>query len=866
MKQFSPHSGEAPVSHDTYTQNVTFQDYSPGTVISTPSVMDSLRSEVTTNDLDLNNFFSRPVLIDRVSIPPGSPEGLVNSFDPWSLFFNNKRVINRISNFKLLRAKLHIRVLVNGSPFHFGRTIMCYTPLPNVDDVGRLLYADIINNSQKPHMYINPTTSQGGEMELPFIWHANAINIPAGEWDQLGSMDMYNLTTIRSVNGSTSPVDVSILAWATDVVLSCPTHANPIGIIPQSAEIGSDEYSNKTFSVRASNLATMAMKVSQAPVIGPYARATSMAASAMSAIAALFGYSRPVELERTLIVPKTISPMATSNSKDDAVKLSLDSKQEITVDPRAFGLNSTDEMEISHIAGRESYLTSFEWAPGNSPAPGELLWNCVVDPCIHKITSGGASPNLPKINMPAVCFAALPFQFWRGSMIFRFQICCSAMHKGRLRIVYDPELEVSWNDPTELSPEYNLGYSTVVDIAETQDFEVTVGWGQDTTYREHAQFETATTMYSTSPVAYDSSFNIYGNGVLGVYIVNSVTSPSTDVSPISVLVSVRAGPDFEVAAPTSKVLQRMRYRTWNDVPTPPGALLAEEDKDDVEPQSNEIEAPIGAVSGGEANTEEGGTHLDTLALTGDLTGPANMVHFGESIRSFRTLLKRYTHAEMLLPPGVILNPQNLGVIIQRPSMPLEPGFSSKSDPSSTVTTIVQTKPYLYGWLTPLRYITSGFVGWRGGIRWKVALGGCCDTYNGPVTVTRYDNCVPETRTKVFTPDNTSSYYSAFNVFFDESNTGDDGALIADTTIEPIIGFEVPYYSQYRFNYGRQLAGYTPANSTKFAPCFKVSYNLLRQTSGLPLRNVNMYAAIAEDFSLGMFIGAPVMFYEPIAPV
>eukprot|EP01084_Bolivina_argentea_P235709 396542_1 len=115
------------------------------------------------------------------------------------------------------------------------------------------------------------------------------------------------------------------------------------------------------------------------PGIGVYARATQMAASAVSGVASMFGYSRPVELaEIQPYKPVLIGNMANTNVPDTSNKLTLDVKQELTVDPRVMGLGSADEMTIKSIAQRESYLTTFAWNVADSSE--SLLWNTEVSP------------------------------------------------------------------------------------------------------------------------------------------------------------------------------------------------------------------------------------------------------------------------------------------------------------------------------------------------------------------------------------------------------------------------------------------------------------------------------------------------------
>lgn len=849
--EIKPQASELPTGNMLSTQNVTFHDYSPGATVAVSSQYDDVHNETIENDLDLNNFFSRPVLIAFTEWQVGNGAGILSSnVNPWSSYFRNPRVSNRISNFKLLRAKLHLRVLINGSPLHYGRAMLYYNPLHNYDKVGRsggvnpLPLQNLVNNSQKPHLWLNPTTSQGGDLELPFLWHNNALDLPLGEFDEMGTYDIVGVTPLRHANGGTTDVQISVLAWATDVVLSGPTTCNVDGIAPQS-----DEYSNRVFSARATNIATTMNKLSSAPIIGPYARATSLAASAASAIAALFGFSKPVELERTIIVPKTTHDMATSAGKDDSHKLSLDPKQELTIDPRAFGLSNKDEMEIANIASVESYLTTFTWTSGNSSPAGTILWNAIVDPAYHNIY-GASAPDIPRLTMTASCFAALPFQYWRGSIKYRFQVVCSALHKGRIRIVYDPEIEVTANDPTRITPEYNLGYQTVVDISETKDFEITVGWGQPSSYRHNAIFDGIGPLHAITPLNYNSSTNTCGNGVIGVYVMNELTNPSSSVDDCYVVVSVAAGPDFEVAAPTNRPMSRLRFRTHGDV-------------DAVVPQSAEL--PVSAVPTQDATTFEATQHADTLADMSSLTSPTNMVFMGESIRSFRTLLKRFTMSEV-----VAMRPTSGGytsaIAFQRGAFPFEPGYAQYADGAPTsVPKVVSGKPYVYGFMTPLRFISAGFVGWRGSIRWKTTIVGqeCCSYVRSPITVTRYSGCTPSNISESVPAKDTAAGLQTYYVGFDEFTNAQEGAQVMDPRVEPIASVEIPFYTSRRFLPARMLTHFTGDPETVYKPCWKYSYESIPEPAAV--MSHQLYCAAGEDFTLGMFVGAPIVYLESIPP-
>lgn len=71
-----PQSHELLTVNNLTTQNVTFMDYSPGATYQVESSYDEVHTETIENDLDLNNFFSRPVLVGSLKWTVGNGPGI----------------------------------------------------------------------------------------------------------------------------------------------------------------------------------------------------------------------------------------------------------------------------------------------------------------------------------------------------------------------------------------------------------------------------------------------------------------------------------------------------------------------------------------------------------------------------------------------------------------------------------------------------------------------------------------------------------------------------------------------------------------------------------------------------------------------
>jgi hypothetical protein len=179
------------------------------------------------NDATLENFFRRPIKIQEFEW--ATSLALAQDFNPWLDYFSNARVNARLQNFNLLRCKLHLKIVINGNGFQYGRAVLAYNPLDTYDDLSThsaLVPADLVQTTQLPHVYLDPTTSMGGEMVLPFYYHKNYLNIPSRDWEEMGQCYLRSLNDLKHANGATDVVTISVFAWAEDVSMSVLTNQN----------------------------------------------------------------------------------------------------------------------------------------------------------------------------------------------------------------------------------------------------------------------------------------------------------------------------------------------------------------------------------------------------------------------------------------------------------------------------------------------------------------------------------------------------------------------------------------------------------------------------------------------------------------
>lgn len=119
-----------------------------------------------------------------------------------------------------------------------------------------------------------------------------------------------------------------------------------------------------------------------------------------------------------------------------------------------------------------------------------------------------------------------------------------------------------------------------------------------------------------------------GNGVLAVSILNELTTPNSTVNnDITINVFVSMGDDFEVFVPT----EDFGYYTFAPQMSEPFVL---------EPQSSKPEVTPDSFSTQQDEPEH--TEAVSIGPTISSLDKINTVFTGESIKSFRQMLKRYS--------------------------------------------------------------------------------------------------------------------------------------------------------------------------------------------------------------------------------
>lgn len=759
-------------------------------------------------------------------------------------------------------------MLISGNSFYYGRALVSYNPFLLRDDVTRnraFFEQDLVGASQKPHFMLDPTTSQGGEMMLPFLWPENYLDITQPGWaNDMGLVTIHDFDRLRHANGGTDPITVTVFVWAEDVVLSVPTTVqaqsgsahrklDKFGFPTYVEQAGGKKKKSSTMktdntktndefmkdgliSKPASAIASAANALSMIPVIAPYAKATSMVATRIGQIAKLFGYSRPQVLEDTRpYVPRYMGNLCNTDTPETLVKLSLDSKNELTIDTRVMGLGGEDELAISAIAQRPSFWRQFDWS--ESATTDTLLASMLVTPGLFRTLS--ADP-VREFHPTALAFASNPFQAWQGSIKFRFNVICSEYHRGRLRIVYNPRTNNAGPVP------FNQVYSTIVDISEDRDFEYEVKWADVKAWNALRTAITAPQVATFSTTTNVTAGGNFDNGSLSVYVVNELATPSTTDAAVKVQIWVSGGQDLAFAIPCVSDLQQVSY------------FQEQSSAELYIPQSEEAPEAL-ASSADDSNAPHCSNMIDTFGSSADMIQDDDqyLVYQGERIVSFRDLLRRY-HYHTSYWPALIGDGARL-VSLDITDFPYYRGWDPQGGEEG-VPEVGVAAPYNFCNTTLLNYLTPAFVMRRGGLRHKILhTNPNTNGHTSSLAVARHDVYGSRNGT-AWHPLEFPNMSERRKNFMTSLRGSLGGTVVTPTFNNPVLEYETPFYTLgQRFVPARDLNYWMGQHMS----C-EVSTELSASNAVNTLR-LDRYVSTAEDFQLGLFIGAPIYYayYDPV---
>ncbi len=815
---------------ESQQENVTFFDASPSVNVKLASELDATYSMAKQSDAQLGEFLGRPLKIWDYEWASGTvPTFGSIAFNPWTLFFQNAAVKEKINYFRLLRCVLHVKFVINGNRFLYGSAQMAYLPRDSNDRLATAAATAAVQWSQLPHVWLDPSTNQAGELELPFIQKNNWLDVTKlSDFEEMGKMYLNIYAGLKTVSsaGTVGTVDIACYAWAEQVEMCVPTpivslqmYGGPETSKKKLKDGKGDEYG--VVSGPAAVLSRVATSLITVPILAPYAMATKIAADGIGGIARLFGFSRPIALENeTRVVRQRVSgAMAYSTSKDLARKLTFDPKQELTVDSRVVGMNGADELSFASFCSRETYLRTTTW--NQSDAPDAVVTSIPVTPNTY-VRALDAGSNYEHVYMPAG-YIGRNFRYWRGTMHYRFRIVASAFHRGRLKITFVPHVVT-----TLAADKSNIAYSTILDLEDSRDVTFCVPWATETPFKEKRPY-----MLGDPVSPNDDSCN----GTVIITVINRLSAPAT-LAPVEIQTfAFMTEPVFR--EPFSFVNDGLAL---NPTELAAGMMVTEQSDEQIVDTNQTIASD----------------HRMLMKPTEEIDA-SEAVWFGDPIDSIRSMMKRYSYYRTTAIPVSYAANEYQSTYAIRWTFPHAPQYGNAvaagggdyNDPTyagtgGNVRTGRDTIIALFG---------ACFLQWRGGIRHKFVLEPQAQNTGHYWYVTRFAGAGPSYGSDLVSAAPGNVREISIDPFGPAMWAGGD--LMTTGSVLNILEAEMPFYSNKRYGNPRN-----PDNVDDSAQHYRITC-LVRGDGGTNRFMVfRDFVAIGEDFNLSCFLYIPVLRLAP----
>jgi hypothetical protein len=793
------------------TENVVFEDEATDEIENVSTLLDVSYGESSDNAAALADYLSRPVKIDEFTWNESdSFTTSPRTIRPWLLYFNNVYIKKKVENFARIQCKLKLTFRFNASPFYYGMMRACYDPMAT-GKFSPVSGFDLIPLSQTHGIDIAPQSNSSAVLELPFLWPNSWLDVTnVQEFTNMGLLMFLMYSNLKSANGvSSAGITVTTYAEAVDVVLAAPTTyaALQSGIIsgPATAVTG------------------LAKSFTNSPSIGPYARAVSVGAAAVASIAKMFGYSNPPVTSNVQPVQnKTFHAFANVETSVPLDKLAVDPSNEVTIDTRVAGVDGEDELAITTLITKPSYLGVVSWTQADTP--GTKLYSISVTP-----TPGIEEIQTSQVGMyhtPA-SFVGRFFRFWRGTMRYRFRIIRTQYHKGRLILSWDPSGNVA------TSGVETAVFTKIFDLASEEEeiifdvpYKATQPWLNN-------KFNLGSFIARSSATFDDTEHN----GVLSMGVQNALTGPAA-TSTLDILVYSQALEDMQYSAP--QVLP---------------------------PHVTSFSVQSEAIDGSSLSY---GEHIPEITV-------------GERVASLRTLLHRATMA-FSTQPGISPIPSDTmlpGLYLCCNKFDRIPpcwGFDPNGiNYAASVVTPANHARMNYAPTHPINFVLTAFVGYRGStVHHVVIKNNGCEISDLGITRTwdskdmNLSRPITNANYKLFTSNLGSSWMSKL-----ASDTygngvavmakGHAGKTLTQTTTQAACSAVIPQYAPARFYPAwapkRDVIPDSATTPTHLYDGFRVDMSVEKtgSTDLLHFPTFDLYTAAGVDFTTVFFTGVPRLY-------
>lgn len=389
-----------------------------------------------------SDFFARPVRIWQ-NVDTAVPASTFVLSD----WMASTAVASKLANYQGVRGTMCVRIQHNGNPYRLGKRIWVLDMQLNNDPVNQVPLDRVLGADGNGIPFQTLSTYPIKGYTLPWTSETLDLKIP-----YLYNLDFYPKTTTvgpilhaRSIvptyntNGSaiTNPISFTLYAWMENIELvrSSRTQSNT-----------ENSYRKISGAVGMASDAAKSFGFSTTPV--------DIAKKFGDKVATALGYSKPtMRLNTNMLQPYGLSPMSTFNADSAEIVNANAWENEEPVDAASLGFGSDDDTSIVKIGAVPGIISVVSMS---NPLIDSVIFTDHVRP-------RGSESGIYKYPTPAA-WIALAHNWWRGDVVYHFDIVASPFVKGVVRIEFDPYAFALPALGTIVTPSTNMVQTLIIDL------------------------------------------------------------------------------------------------------------------------------------------------------------------------------------------------------------------------------------------------------------------------------------------------------------------------------------------------------------------------------------------------------------------
>lgn len=417
--------------------------------------------------------------------------------------------------FKYWRGNISLQMQVNGSPMHQGIVKAVFIPL--TFGTASLTRVNPVDVSINEHVTLFANSSSSVKIDIPFVSPLNYLDVtPTYELERsLGTLHIVVWNKLAAPINSSTAVSISLFA-------SMP---------------GSE------FKVP---------RLQQFVAQGVLNTVSENDDASRGSIPSVYENTAPA-------VFTSVGPMNYAEGKTHVEKLTP-FPHHVAKITNADTVTSKDEMSLEYLLTKPSYLGSFNVTINDMPGYGVASFP--VNPIAKDFGKNVFRPTL-------LGYLSMPFQFWQGSLKYRFEFAATSMQTCKLFVAFNPGVfKVQAYSLQEVTAQYGM----TIDLAQGGNvFDYEVPYIAPSPFLE--------VPHSTDSADGVTVFNTVG--MLNVVVLNRLIAPHSLPTTINCNVYISAGENF-------RLMNLSACNLWRPVDDIPGDdTVAEEPIPEFESQGNE---------------------------------------------------------------------------------------------------------------------------------------------------------------------------------------------------------------------------------------------------------------------------------------